>query len=121
MYAFPDGQSFTIHSLRPGRRPLRFIMVGVYWIAHHHVLHFITQVKRRLLWLNLLLLLSVVFSPLCRNGGYCTTPEIVRRISWRSCYGHQLPTVRTEFVQKLFQCKCLAYKRYIWFFTQPRI
>src|SRR5215813_2491678 len=64
----PDGQSLTLHSLRPLIPPLAtfilsFIMVGVYWIAHHHMLHFITQVNRRLLWLNLLVLLCVVFIP----------------------------------------------------------
>ena len=37
--------------------------MGVYWVAHHHMLHFVRQVDRTLLWLNLLLLLSVVFIP----------------------------------------------------------
>jgi uncharacterized membrane protein len=64
----PDGRSLTLQSLRPLAPPLAtfvlsFIMVGVYWVAHHHMLHFITQVNRRLLWLNLLLLLCVVFIP----------------------------------------------------------
>lgn len=64
----PDGQTVTLQSFRPLLPPLAtfvlsFIMVGVYWIAHHHMLHFITQVNRRLLWLNLLVLLCVVFIP----------------------------------------------------------
>lgn len=42
---------------------LSFVVVGVYWISHHHMLHFVRQVDRRLLWLNLLLLLCVVFIP----------------------------------------------------------
>ena len=42
---------------------LSFIVVGIYWISHHHMLHYIRQVDRRLLWLNLLLLLCVVFIP----------------------------------------------------------
>jgi uncharacterized membrane protein len=42
---------------------LSFIIVGVYWVAHHHMLHFIKLVDRELLWLNLLLLLCVVFIP----------------------------------------------------------
>jgi uncharacterized membrane protein len=33
---------------------LSFIIVGVYWVADH-MLHFVTQVNRRLLWLNLLI------------------------------------------------------------------
>jgi uncharacterized membrane protein len=64
----PDGRTFTLQSLRPlvpslATFILSFIMVGVYWIAHHHMLHFITQVNRRLLWMNLLVLLCVVFIP----------------------------------------------------------
>jgi len=64
----PDGRNLTLQSLRPLVPPLAtfvlsFIMVGIYWIAHHHMLHFITQVNRRLLWLNLLVLLCVVFIP----------------------------------------------------------
>ena len=37
---------------------LSFVVVGVYWVAHHNMLHFIERVDRSLLWLNLLLLLS---------------------------------------------------------------
>jgi uncharacterized membrane protein len=64
----PDGRTLTLQSLRPLFPPiatfvLSFIIVGVYWIAHHHMLHFVTQVNRRLLWLNLLVLLCVVFIP----------------------------------------------------------
>jgi uncharacterized membrane protein len=64
----PDGRTLTLRSLWPLVPPvatfvLSFIIVGVYWIAHHHMLHFVTEVNRRLLWLNLLLLLSVVFIP----------------------------------------------------------
>ena len=62
----PDGRTLTFQSLQPlvpalATFVLSFIMVGVYWIAHHHMLHFIKQVNRRLLWLNLLVLLCVVF------------------------------------------------------------
>src|ERR1700737_20119 len=42
---------------------LSFVVVGVYWVAHHNMLHFIERVDRSLLWLNLLLLLCVVFIP----------------------------------------------------------
>ncbi|HET9407366.1 MAG TPA: TMEM175 family protein [Candidatus Sulfotelmatobacter sp.] len=42
---------------------LSFVIVGVYWVAHHHMLHFVRQVDRTLLWLNLLVLLCVVFIP----------------------------------------------------------
>jgi uncharacterized membrane protein len=42
---------------------LSFVIVGVYWVAHHHMMHFITGTDRALLWLNLLLLLAIVFIP----------------------------------------------------------
>jgi uncharacterized membrane protein len=64
----PDGRTLTLQSLRPLVPPLAtfvlsFIIVGVYWISHHHTLHFVKEVNRRLLWLNLLVLLCVVFIP----------------------------------------------------------
>jgi TMEM175 potassium channel family protein len=64
----PDGRTLTLQSLRPLVAPLAtfvlsFIIVGVYWISHHHTLHFVKEVNRRLLWLNLLVLLCVVFIP----------------------------------------------------------
>src|SRR4030095_8317802 len=64
----PDGRTLTLQSLRPLVPPLatfvlRFIIVGVYWISHHHTLHFLKEVNRRLLVLNLLVLLCVVFIP----------------------------------------------------------
>jgi uncharacterized membrane protein len=42
---------------------LSFVIVGVYWVSHHNMLHFIKQVDRQLLWLNLVMLLIVVFIP----------------------------------------------------------
>jgi uncharacterized membrane protein len=42
---------------------LSFVIVGVYWVSHHNMLHFIRGVDRQLLWLNLALLLIVVFIP----------------------------------------------------------
>jgi uncharacterized membrane protein len=42
---------------------LSFVIVGVYWVSHHNMLHLIKAVGRRLLWLNLVLLLAVVFVP----------------------------------------------------------
>ena len=42
---------------------LSFVVVGVYWVAHHHMMHFISGTNRTLLWLNLMLLLFVAFIP----------------------------------------------------------
>jgi uncharacterized membrane protein len=40
-----------------------FIIVGVYWVAHHSMLHFVKKINRTTLWLNLFLLLSITFIP----------------------------------------------------------
>lgn len=42
---------------------LSFIIIGIYWVAHHNTFHYIRHSDRYLLWLNNLLLLWVVFIP----------------------------------------------------------
>lgn len=42
---------------------LSFVIVGVYWVAHHTHFHFIARVDRTLLWLNNLFLMVVAFVP----------------------------------------------------------
>jgi uncharacterized membrane protein len=42
---------------------LSFVLVGVYWVAHHHMMHFISATNRTFLWMNLTLLLFIVFIP----------------------------------------------------------
>jgi uncharacterized membrane protein len=42
---------------------LSFVIVGVYWVSHHHMMHFVTATDRIFLWINLLLLLFIVFIP----------------------------------------------------------
>jgi uncharacterized membrane protein len=42
---------------------LSFVIVGVYWVAHHNMMHFITGTDKILLWINLTLLLFIVFIP----------------------------------------------------------
>jgi TMEM175 potassium channel family protein len=81
----PSGASPTaeaIRSLAPriAAFVLSFIIVGVYWVAHHHMLHFVRQVNRQLLWLNLLLLLAVVFIPFPASllGLQLRNPLVVR-------------------------------------------
>jgi len=81
----PDGRALTLQSLRPLLPPLAtfvlsFIIVGVYWIAHHHMLHFVIEVNRRMLWLNLLVLLCVVFIPFPTSllGTGFNNPLVVR-------------------------------------------
>jgi uncharacterized membrane protein len=81
----PATPNISLESLRPllphvATFVLSFIIVGVYWVAHHHMLHFIRQVDRRLLWLNLLLLLCVVFIPFPASllGTGFNNPLVVR-------------------------------------------
>jgi len=65
---FPADKPLTLETLW-GVAPhlwafvLSFVIVGVYWVSHHNMLHFIRAVDRQLLWLNLALLLIVVFIP----------------------------------------------------------
>jgi TMEM175 potassium channel family protein len=42
---------------------LSFVLVGVYWVTHHNMMHFVTGINRTLLWLNLMLLLFIAFIP----------------------------------------------------------
>jgi len=42
---------------------LSFLVLARFWVAHHHVLSLLTNVSPRLIWANLLLLLSVAFMP----------------------------------------------------------
>lgn len=42
---------------------LSFVIVGVYWVAHHTQFYFVTKVDRGLLWLNNLFLMTVAFMP----------------------------------------------------------
>jgi uncharacterized membrane protein len=36
-----------------------FIVVGIYWVAHHNMFLYVVRVNRQLLWLNLIYLMSV--------------------------------------------------------------
>jgi uncharacterized membrane protein len=65
---FPPDKPLTLETLRSVAPHvlafvLSFVIVGVYWVSHHNMLHFIRQVDRQLLWLNLVLLLIIVFIP----------------------------------------------------------
>jgi uncharacterized membrane protein len=64
----PDVQRFTfsaLSSVAPNvfAFVLSFVIVGMYWIAHHNMAVFVKGVDRLLLWLNLVLLLMIVFIP----------------------------------------------------------
>lgn len=40
-----------------------FIVLGRFWVGHHHVMGMIEHADRRLVWINLLFLLAVAFMP----------------------------------------------------------
>lgn len=42
---------------------LSFVVVGIYWVAHHNTFHYIKRSDRNLLWLNILLMMCIVFIP----------------------------------------------------------
>jgi len=42
---------------------ISFVVVGVYWVAHHYAFHHIKHADRSLIWINNLFLLCVVFIP----------------------------------------------------------
>lgn len=64
----PANQILTWHVLAQISAPIfvfvmSFCIVGVYWVSHHTLWHFVSGVNRSLLWLNLLQLLMLVFLP----------------------------------------------------------
>ncbi len=46
---------------------LSFIVLGIFWIGHHSLFHFVRRVNRSLLWLNLLFLLFITLLPFSTN------------------------------------------------------
>lgn len=42
---------------------LTFLIIGSYWVAHHRDFQYIKRYDRRLIWINLLLLMFVAFLP----------------------------------------------------------
>jgi len=55
---------------------LSFVIVGIYWIAHHNMFHYIKRSNRPFLWINILLLMCVAFIPFPAGllGQYPTQP-----------------------------------------------
>jgi uncharacterized membrane protein len=46
---------------------LSFIVLGIFWISHHSLFHFVRRVNRGLLWLHLLFLLFITLLPFSTN------------------------------------------------------
>jgi uncharacterized membrane protein len=58
---------------------LSFVIVGVYWVAHHTLFHFVVKANRRLLWLNNLFLMTIAFLPFPASllGQYSSSQESI--------------------------------------------
>jgi len=55
---------------------ISFIVLGVYWFAHHQIFHFVLRVNRTLVWLNILFLLGIALVPFAASvmGAYTGDP-----------------------------------------------
>ncbi len=53
-----------------------FLILAAFWLSHHRQFHFVKIIDSRLLWINILLLISIVFIPFSTDvaGDY---PEIL--------------------------------------------
>ncbi len=46
---------------------ISFMIIGIYWIAHHRMFYYLTDYDSRTLWLNLLLLFFIAMMPFSSN------------------------------------------------------
>jgi uncharacterized membrane protein len=64
---------------------LSFIVLGIFWISHHGLFHFVRKVSRDMLWLNLFYLLFITLLPFSTNllSGHSNlqTPVVVYGIN----------------------------------------
>lgn len=61
----PSELAVDLESLLPNivSYVISFIVIGVYWVGHHAVFHFVKRTNRPLIWLNILFLLCVGIIP----------------------------------------------------------
>lgn len=60
---FTDADNLGILIPRIGSYALSFFVIGAYWSGHHRLYTYINRYDSRLVWLNLALLLFIVFIP----------------------------------------------------------
>ncbi|RYU80076.1 TMEM175 family protein [Hymenobacter persicinus] len=64
---------------------LSFFIIAIYWTAHHRIFRFVRRLDNKLLWLNLLFLLSIILMPFTTayqsEYGLLRTPWIVYSIN----------------------------------------
>ncbi len=60
---------------------ISFVVLAIFWIAHHILFHYVRHVDRRLLWINMAFLLLVTFVPfstdLLGDHGHLALPVVV--------------------------------------------
>ncbi len=60
---------------------ISFFVLGIFWIAHHMLFHFVRHMDRRLLWINLAFLLLITLVPfstdLLGDHGHLSLPVFV--------------------------------------------
>ena len=84
---------------------MSFVIVGIYWVAHHVMFHHIKRSDRLMLWLNITFLMSIAFIPfptaLISRYGAVQTAVVVYAGHWqlRECcwnyFGGMRPGVTT--------------------------
>jgi TMEM175 potassium channel family protein len=59
---------------------ISFVILGVYWVGHHAIFHYIRRSDRVLLWLNMFFLMAVAFVPFSAAlfSAYGRQPTAVR-------------------------------------------
>ncbi|TGE26475.1 TMEM175 family protein [Hymenobacter metallicola] len=64
---------------------LSFFIIAIYWLAHHRIFRFVQRLDNKLLWLNLLFLLSIILMPFTTayqsEYGLLRTPWVVYSIN----------------------------------------
>jgi uncharacterized membrane protein len=84
---------------------LSFLIVGLYWVGHHRMFHYIARYDYTLIWLNLFFLLCIAFLPVASNilGHYkhpfavlfycsvlCITSLMSVLLWWYASHNHRL-------------------------------
>ena len=74
---------------------LSFVIVGVYWVGHHLMMHSLRRVDRMLLWLNLLFLLFLTLIPVSANllGQFRAVPIAVAAYGANFSPGESVPVL----------------------------
>jgi uncharacterized membrane protein len=98
---------------------LSFIIIGVYWVSHHNMMHFIGKADRTALWLNILVLLTVciipfptallgdypfAITPIIFYGSTLATVNLSGALFWIYCTGNNrlsVPNLNPAFSKKV--------------------